>query len=126
MQSFLKFIVFPICILLAIVTFLYINLTPPNYMVEVQIALCDLDRLSKSLKREGELPQDQDSFREFVIQQGMSSSLKDMWGNEYLYKLRESGFIIYSLGADEREGGQGPSMDVYSDMPPPEKCHPRS
>lgn len=42
---------------------------------------------------------------------------KDGWGNEFIYELSpESGksFVIKSLGADGKEGGEGYDADLYS------------
>jgi general secretion pathway protein G len=42
---------------------------------------------------------------------------KDGWGNEFIYELSpESGkpFVIKSLGADGKEGGEGNDADLYS------------
>lgn len=42
------------------------------------------------------------------------ASLKDGWGNEFIYSLEEGGrrYRIKSLGADGKEGGE----DVYADV----------
>lgn len=39
---------------------------------------------------------------------------KDPWGNDYLYRApgENGAFDIYSLGADESEGGEGEDRDV--------------
>jgi general secretion pathway protein G len=42
---------------------------------------------------------------------------KDGWGNDFIYELSpESGkpFVIKSLGADGKEGGEGNDADLYS------------
>jgi len=41
---------------------------------------------------------------------------KDPWGNDYQYRSpgRESEFEIFSYGADNSEGGDGPNMDIGS------------
>jgi general secretion pathway protein G len=42
---------------------------------------------------------------------------KDGWGNEFIYELSpETGksFVIKSLGADGKEGGEGNDADLYS------------
>jgi general secretion pathway protein G len=42
---------------------------------------------------------------------------KDGWGNDFIYELNpESGkpFVIKSLGADGKEGGEGINADLYS------------
>jgi general secretion pathway protein G len=42
---------------------------------------------------------------------------KDAWGNDFIYELNpESGkpFVIKSLGADGKEGGEGYDADLYS------------
>jgi len=42
---------------------------------------------------------------------------KDSWGNDFIYELSpESGkpFVIKSLGADGKEGGEGYDADLYS------------
>ena len=42
---------------------------------------------------------------------------KDAWGREFIYELYpESGkaFVVYSLGADGQEGGEGYDKDLYS------------
>jgi len=43
---------------------------------------------------------------------------KDPWGNDYQYRSpgqhSGSGFDLYSLGADNAEGGEGESQDVVS------------
>jgi general secretion pathway protein G len=42
---------------------------------------------------------------------------KDAWGNDFIYELSpESGkpFVIKSLGADGKEGGEGYDADLYS------------
>ncbi|MCB1858878.1 MAG: type II secretion system major pseudopilin GspG [Gammaproteobacteria bacterium] len=38
----------------------------------------------------------------------------DPWGNEYHYDLADkgSGYILYSLGADNAEGGEGENADI--------------
>ncbi|MCB4756626.1 MAG: type II secretion system protein GspG [Elusimicrobia bacterium] len=38
--------------------------------------------------------------------------LQDPWGRRYLYRLSGNDFTIKSLGADKREGGDGPNEDV--------------
>ncbi|GAG97365.1 unnamed protein product, partial [marine sediment metagenome] len=43
--------------------------------------------------------------------------LKDSWGREFIYELfPESGrrFVIKSLGADGKEGGEGYDADLHS------------
>lgn len=41
-------------------------------------------------------------------------SLVDPWGRPYLYKIpgRVAEFDVYTLGSDQREGGQGDAQDV--------------
>lgn len=41
---------------------------------------------------------------------------KDPWGNEYQYRApgQNSDFDLYSLGADNAEGGEGENQDVVS------------
>jgi general secretion pathway protein G len=41
-------------------------------------------------------------------------SLTDPWGKPYLYRLpgRNGDFDIYTLGSDQREGGEGDARDV--------------
>ena len=41
-------------------------------------------------------------------------SLTDPWGNPYLYRIpgRHGDYDIYSLGSDNREGGEGDAADV--------------
>jgi len=41
---------------------------------------------------------------------------KDPWGFEYQYRSpgEHGSFDLWSLGADNREGGKGESRDVYS------------
>jgi general secretion pathway protein G len=41
-------------------------------------------------------------------------SLTDPWGKPYRYRLpgRASEFDVYTLGADEQEGGEGDSRDI--------------
>jgi general secretion pathway protein G len=41
---------------------------------------------------------------------------KDPWGNDYHYRMpgRYSAYDLYSLGADNREGGSGENEDVVS------------
>ncbi len=41
---------------------------------------------------------------------------KDPWGNDYIYWLTEEPgkpFVIYSLGKDGQEGGDGENKDIY-------------
>lgn len=38
----------------------------------------------------------------------------DPWGNEYVYSYEDNDFVIYSLGADGEEGGDGVDEDIYS------------
>lgn len=41
---------------------------------------------------------------------------KDPWGNDYQYRFpgEHGGFDIWSLGADNRDGGEGESADIKS------------
>ncbi len=43
-------------------------------------------------------------------------SRNDPWGRPYLYSVpgQEGPFEVYTLGADNREGGEGADADVYS------------
>lgn len=43
-----------------------------------------------------------------------SASLIDPWGRPYLYRSpgRHSDFDVYTLGADNREGGEGDGSDI--------------
>lgn len=46
-----------------------------------------------------------------------AASLIDPWGRPYLYKITNEGaaaYLIYSYGADGKEGGSGDDQDVYS------------
>jgi general secretion pathway protein G len=36
----------------------------------------------------------------------------DPWGSPYIYERSESGFSLYSLGADGTEGGEGLNADI--------------
>lgn len=38
----------------------------------------------------------------------------DPWGNEYIYSNDNNDFVIYSLGSDGEEGGDGVAEDIYS------------
>ena len=41
----------------------------------------------------------------------------DPWGSPYIYERTESGFALYSLGADATEGGEGLNADIrYEDL----------
>lgn len=41
----------------------------------------------------------------------------DPWGSEYVYERTGSGFVLYSLGADGAEGGDGLNADInYDDL----------
>jgi len=48
-----------------------------------------------------------------------SSVPKDPWGNEYKYSspAQSTPYEIISLGADGREGGEGPNKDISSSQP---------
>ncbi|NHO63940.1 type II secretion system major pseudopilin GspG [Aestuariicella hydrocarbonica] len=49
--------------------------------------------------------------------QGYLKSLpKDPWGNDYLYVSpgNKSAYDLYSLGADNREGGEDENADIYN------------
>ena len=48
-----------------------------------------------------------------------SSVPKDPWGNEYKYSspAQSAPYEIISLGADGREGGEGPNKDISSSQP---------
>lgn len=41
-------------------------------------------------------------------------SLMDPWGKPYLYRVpgRKGDFDVYSLGSDQREGGEGDARDI--------------
>ena len=41
-------------------------------------------------------------------------SLSDPWGHPYLYRIpgRKNDYDIYTLGADQREGGEGDARDI--------------
>jgi len=43
--------------------------------------------------------------------------LKDPWGTPYQYRFLKMEFTITSLGADKREGGEGPDADVTINGP---------
>jgi general secretion pathway protein G len=36
----------------------------------------------------------------------------DPWGSPYIYERTESNFVLYSLGADGQEGGEGLNADI--------------
>ena len=41
----------------------------------------------------------------------------DPWGSEYVYERTGSGFLLFSLGADGAEGGDGLNADIsYDDL----------
>lgn len=41
----------------------------------------------------------------------------DPWGSPYVYERTESGFALFSLGADGAEGGEGLNADIrYEDL----------
>lgn len=39
----------------------------------------------------------------------------DPWGNDYVYSNENNELVIYSLGADGEEGGEGVAEDIYLD-----------
>ncbi len=54
-----------------------------------------------------------------LVEEGLvkKSGLKDPWGNPYLYKSPgDNGepYVIWSLGADGKEGGEGYDKDIIS------------
>lgn len=70
---------------------------------------------SEGLKALIERPQTASSWNGPYV--GEKSSIIDPWGRPYLYKLAPDQavpFMIYSLGADGKEGGDGDNKDVYS------------
>ena len=41
----------------------------------------------------------------------------DPWGSAYVYERRETSFMLFSLGADGQEGGEGMNADIrYADL----------
>lgn len=66
--------------------------------------LDDLVHPSAAVKQTGEL------FTPFCDE----SSLKDVWGNPYIYAAENNGrsFLLKSLGEDATEGGEGAAQDV--------------
>lgn len=55
--------------------------------------------------------------RRTCIPHAAPEALRDPWGTPYLYKASPEGFMITSLGADKKEGGEGPDADVTEDGP---------
>lgn len=50
-----------------------------------------------------------------LVRSGMLRSLPhDPWGTPYRYTLHEGWPAVWSLGADEAPGGEGPDADVFS------------
>ena len=43
--------------------------------------------------------------------------LRDAWGTPYLHQVVGDGFTIKSMGADKREGGDGPNADITLEGP---------
>lgn len=42
-----------------------------------------------------------------------ADSLKDAWGNKFVYSLEGNAYRIKSLGADGREGGEEVNYDIF-------------
>lgn len=45
---------------------------------------------------------------------GKETSIKDPWGNDYVYELNNSEYTIKSLGKDGADGGSGYGADINS------------
>ena len=47
----------------------------------------------------------------------LSKVPQDPWGNEYVYNVpgEDGPYEVFALGADGREGGEGPDKDIRSD-----------
>jgi general secretion pathway protein G len=43
------------------------------------------------------------------------NALKDPWGVEFIYELQGSTYVLTSLGADKREGGEANDADISSE-----------
>jgi general secretion pathway protein G len=66
----------------------------------------------EGLKALVERPQDLTTWDGPYIKK--QDSLTDPWGKAYLYRVpgRKGEFDVYSLGSDQREGGEGDARDV--------------
>lgn len=43
------------------------------------------------------------------------NALKDPWGADFIYELQGSTYVLTSLGADQRDGGEGNDADISSE-----------
>jgi general secretion pathway protein G len=96
---------------------------------KIQTARIQVDALSSAvdafLLDVGRVPTDSEGLQALLTQPSdaaswdgpytkKSASLIDPWGRPYLYRSpgRHGDYDIYTLGADQREGGEGDASDV--------------
>jgi general secretion pathway protein G len=107
------------------------NLFGKQEQAQARIAKAKLTALSGPLDLykldTGRYPNTQEGLRALVTNPGATNwngpyvknndELKDPWRNDYIYKSPGDGgrpFDITSLGADGKEGGDGPNRDINS------------
>lgn len=107
-------------------TVVVINVLPVQGRAQVQKAEADIALIEQGLEfwriDTGRYPTGEEGLKALTVPTVSGSKLKklpnDPWGAPYLYAVpgrNEQPYVVYSLGADGAEGGEGENADLRSD-----------
>jgi general secretion pathway protein G len=107
-------------------TVVVVNVLPLQGRAQVQKAEADLALIEQGLEfwriDTGRYPTAEEGLKVLTVPTVSGSKLKklprDPWGNAYGYEVPGSNnqpYVVYSLGADGAEGGEGENADLRSD-----------
>jgi general secretion pathway protein G len=87
-------------------------------------AITDIRSIENGLKlyyvKTGKYP-DTSTGLQLLVDQQILETIKDPWGNPYIYTLEGGKPVIVSYGKDGAPGGEGPDADISNRQAPPSK-----
>lgn len=112
----------------SIVGFMVVNVTGQLKKAQIREARIQMGNLSRALESYytdcATYPTTEEGLGALVERAGSCNSWgpepylhkipADPWGGEYIYEQDGSSFVLFSLGGDKREGGEGVDADISS------------